>query len=319
MSMTVVNARKYVARIIGGGADNQESLDMADESILRGYQDWQAKKFWRFLQKDTSIATSVAGCTATLGESTVAAPSTGAFDFVNVGQTVTLTGTATLAAGTTISSYTRNSDGTVATITLSNSFGGSTNSNATLVFSANIPVVAGTNEYNLPLDFSAPFTAQFTVNRATLTWRDQRYWDRAVPDQTSEGTPSEYTTYNPLSELSQNYGTKRLRFEVVPSSDDVLLLRYYRSFNTTGTYIDMPDEYLYMFLDYCRNLLLATKKAQDDPAGYGATVQNAAESAAENDEQPTDDDDADQCMKSQYEMGYSNRPLWGNGAFDPFR
>ena len=318
MSITTVNAKIYVARIIGGGASSQESLDMAGESILRGYQDWQGKKFWRFLLKDTTNTTALT-VTATSGSAVVNAPSSGALDFVNVGQTVTVSGTATLPAGTTVSSYARNSDGTVASVTLSNVFGGVTDAAAVLTLGANIPVTAGTNDYNLPTDFNAPFTARLTVTPRPLTWRDQRWWDRVITDQTVRGTPLDYTTYNPYSELSQNFGTPHLKFDRIPDAADTLVLRYYRKFSTTGTNIDMPDEFLYQFLDYCRNILLATKRAQDDPAAYAQSVGAAAEGAAETDEEPTDDNDADQCMKSQWEMGDYNRPLWGNGSFDAFR
>lgn len=319
MSKTLVSAKEYVAQIIGGGANSQESLDMASESILRGYAEWQTKKFWRFLLKDTSNRTFVTGCNCVLAATTVTAPSSGAFDMINVGQTVTVDTGATLAAETTVTAYTRSADGTIATITLSNAFGGVTNATAILTFSADIPIIAGTNDYNLPADFNAPFTAMFTETKRTLTWRDQRYWDRMIQDQTVNGFATDYTTYNPQSELSQNFGTKRLKFNMVPDTNDTMRLRYYRSFNTSGTYVDMPDEYLYIFLDYCRNILLATKKAQDDPQAYAASVAEASEGALEDDEQATDDDDVEQCMKSQFEMGNWNRQIWGNGEFDPTR
>lgn len=316
MSMTVVNARIYVARIIGGGADSQETIDMADEAIRRAYQDWQNKKFWRFLLKDTSRATAITGCNATAGSAVVSAPSTGSFDFVNVGQTVTTTGSATLAADTTVSTVTRNTDGTVASITLSAVFGGTNNTNATLTFSANIPILTGVNEYNVPNDFGGPFTAQMTINKRNLTWRDQRWFDRIIYDQTANGFVECYTVYNPDSELTQNYGTKRLKFEQAPSEADTLLLRYYRTFNPNGTYVDMIDDFLYQFLDYARDILLKTKVAQDNPQVFGDSVAAATEGAVENDEQVTDDDDADQCMKSQWEMGNFNRQIWHNGAFN---
>jgi len=320
MAMTTVNAKIYVARIIGGGAESQEPLDMAGEAILRAYQDWQNKKFWRFLLKDTSATTAVTGVTATGASATVNAPSVGAFDFVNVGQTVTIsTGTATLAADTTVSSVTRGSDGVVTAIVLSNAFGGTTNSAATLTFSANIPITVGTNDLALPLDFNAPFSALTLTTKRTLVYRDQRWWDRTITDQTVRGTPAEYTTYNAYSELTQNFGTMRMKFDRIPDAADTLFLRYYRRFNTTGTYVDIPDDFLYQFLDYARQLLLITKKAQDDPAGYAASAKEGTESAVETDEENTDDNDAEQCMKSQYELGDNNRPLWGNGPFDPFR
>jgi hypothetical protein len=244
-----------------------------------------------------------------------------ALDFVNVGQTVTYSGSAgSLAANTTVLSYTRNTDGTIATVTLSNAVAGiGTTEAGTFTFSANIPVIAGTNDYNLPIDYNAPFTARLTTVQRPLTWRDPRVWDRIITDPSALGTPSDYTHFNPYSDLTQNFGTMHLKFDRVPSANDTLVLKYYRKFNVTASNIDVPDDFLYQFLDYARNVLLALKKAADDPQAYRKDVLDATQSAADTDEEPTDDNDADQCMKSQYEMGTANRALWGNGAFDPYR
>lgn len=321
MSMTTVNAKTYVARILGGAA-SQAVLDMAGEAILRAYSDWQSAKFWTFLLKDTSNSTLVTGCTATASSATVNAPTTGAFDFVNVGQTVTISsGTATLAAGTTVSSFTRNTDGTIASITLSNSFGGTTNTNATLTFSADIPLTAGTNEYNVPTDFNGSYAARLIDSTGPKDWLkfiEQRHWDKVTTDQTLQGVPEAYTTYNPYSEQTQNYGTTRLRvFKTPDASTYVIRLRYFRSFVTTGTYIDVPDQYLYKFLDYASSLLLERKRAADNPDGYVKSTADSFEQAQQNDEQPNDDDDGDVRLKSPYEQG-DVRPIVGNGAFDPF-
>lgn len=315
--MLTSDAKTYIARIVGG-AGTQEILDMASEALSRGYADWEAKKLWRFLLKDTSKATIVTACTATSGSPTVNAPSTGAFDFVNIGQTVTVSGNATLAANTTVSSITYNNDGTVASITLSANFGGSTDPAEVLTFSANIPINSGQRDYNLPTDILAPFDAVTTVNKWILTWRDVRYWDRMNSDQTLTGTPKEYTTFNPYSELTQNYGAKRLRYDVIPNAADSLILKYYRRFNQTGTSVDIPDEYLYPFLDYCANILLQRKVAADKPEMVKGLADEAKQMMSQKDDTPTDDDDADQCLKSAMESGM-NRNLWNNGAFDPFR
>jgi len=314
--ISLVNGKIYVARIIGG-ASSQEALDMAGEAILRGYQDWQNKKFWRFLLKDTSLGFTVAGVSG--NSATLSAPSSGTFDGVNVGVTITVSGNgATLADNTTVSSFTRSAtDGTITTITLSASVTGSSGV-YTATFSGNIPIIAGTNEYNLPTDFNAAFTARMLVAPRTLTWRDQRWWDRMITDQTVQGTPDDYTTYNPISDLTQNFGANRLKFDRIPNVSDTLLLRYYRKFSVTGTNIDMIDDFLYQFLDYCANILLQRKKAQDDPAAYEKGVKDAQQGAADTDEEPTDDNDYDQCMKSQYEMGPQQRNLWNNGQYDPY-
>jgi len=319
MSMTLVSAKIYVARVLGG-ASSQETLDAAGEAITRGYSDWQDKKFWMFLRKDTSATTSVIGCTATGASAVVNAPTAGAFDFVNIGQTVTIAaGTATLAAGTTVLSFVRGSDGVITSITLSNSFGGTTNANATLTFSADIPIIVGVNEYNLPLDYSVGSTAKFFSNlKRTLIWRTQEYWDRVQPDESLTGMASEFTTYNPVSEATQNFGETRLKFDRVPDATDTLRLRYYRAFNTTGTNIDMPNGVLYKFLDYCRSLCLEAKRAKDSPGDYRDSVLDAQEQAAQNDEQPNSETDVDECIKSQHEMGMSGTPLWRNGDFDQY-
>jgi len=321
MSMTVVNARIYVSRVIGGSA-SQEVLDMANEAILRGYQDWQSQKHWRFLLKDTGQSTVVTGCNAVVGSgNTVAAPSVGTFDFVNIGQTVTsASSTAFLAAGTTVTEVTKGTDGVVTSITLSNDFTGTTDANTTLTFSADIPIIVGVNEYNLPLDFNSAATARFTLtNKRTLVWRHQEYWDRLNSDETVRGLPQEFTTYNRFSELTQNFGETLLKFDRVPDAADTMRLRYFRKFNTTGTNIDMPDEILYKFLDYCRSLLLEAKRAQDDPSGYRDSTLDSMKQAEVNDDDRNSEDDADNCIKSQYEMGPAVRPLWGNGDFDAYR
>ncbi len=320
MSMTLVNAKIYVARIIGGAGYN-DVIAMAGEAIQRAYLEWETNKFWRFLLKDTTNTTAVTGVTANPALSGVVnAPSAGSFDFVNVGQTVTISsGTATLAADTTVSVVTRGLDGVVTSITLSNNFGGTTNTNATLTFSANIPIIAGTNDYALPNDFSAPFTARLLTTPRVLIWRDIRFWDRMIVNRDRQGTPSEYTTYNPYSDLTQNYGTTRAEFDVIPSTNDTLILRYYRKFNTSATTLDIPDTYLYQFLDTARRFLLEAKLAQDDPQAYIESVRASEGRAQADDEEPTDDADAETTMKSQFEMGANNRPLWTNGDFDPFR
>ena len=76
MSMTNVNAKLYIARVLGGGS-SQDNIDAAAEALARGYSDWQEKKYWRFLLKDTSNNTLVTGVTATASSAVVNAPSTG--------------------------------------------------------------------------------------------------------------------------------------------------------------------------------------------------------------------------------------------------
>lgn len=324
MPMTLVNAKTYVSRVLGGGS-SQETIDAAAEAIERGYSDWQMQKYWRFLLKNTSRTTSVSAPAAANG-ATLSANGTmiaaNALNFVNIGQTVTYSGTnGSLAAGTTVSSYTRNTDGTIASIVLSNAVTGiGTTEAGTFTFSADIPIKDGTNEYNLPLDYNVAATAKFisTDKHRVLIYRDQAYWDRVQPDETLRGLAAEFTTFNPVSDATQNYGETRLKFDRIPDSDDTLRLLYFRKFNTTGTYIDIPDEYLYKFLDYCRSLLLEAKRAKDDPSGYRDSVIDAMTQAVSNDEEGSTESDVHDCIKSQYEMGLSGVPLWQNGDFNQY-
>lgn len=319
MSMTLTNAKIYVARPLGG-AGNPDIIAMAGEAILRAYADWQNEKFWTFLLKDTSATTAVTGVTATAASATVNAPSVGAFDFVNVGQTVTVSsGTATLAADTTVSSVTRGSDGVITAIVLSNAFGGTTNTSATLTFSADIPLLTGVADYNLPLDFGGSYDARLMDGEKTkVDWIDFRQWESVTTDQTLQGLVERYTIYNPVSEGTQNYGTSRLRVFRVPNANRTLRLMYFRTFNTSATTIDVPDQYLYQFLDYARSIVLKLKIALDNPEGMIADAMAGFASAKQNDEQPNDDDDGDTRLKSPYEMGGGARPIVGNGEFSPY-
>lgn len=316
MAMTTVNAKVYIARVLGG-AQSPTVIDQAGEALIRGYSDWQNMRNWDFLLKDNTQPTAVTGVTATGASATVNTPSTGAFDFINVGQSVALTsGTATLATGTTVSSFTRNNDGTIASIVLSNAVGGTTDTNSTLTFGAYIHVTAGTNDYNLPTDCHELYSARFITNsKRPLRYRRQRQWDRVQWDQTVQGTPEEYTQYNPYSEATQNHGTYHLKFDVIPQQADDMLIRYYRRFTTDGTYVDVHDKFLYAFLDYCRGLLLEAKRAQENPTAYLNSVQTTAVKMGESEEEVEDDDD--NFMKSQYEMGAHHRPIVGNGEFWP--
>jgi len=318
MSKTLAEAKTYVSRPLGG-AGNPEILAMAAEAIQRAYTDWQNAKFWTFLLKDTSATTSVSSLVATASSASVSVVTAGSMDFVNVGQTVTIAaGTATLAAGTTVSAVTRGTDGVITAITLSNAFGGTTNSSATLTFSADIPLLEDVADYNLPNDFHGAHGARLIDGEMTpLQWIDIRQWDRATNDQTLPGKPDFYTTYNPVSEGTQNFGTVRMRVFKTPDGARTLRLRYFRKFNETATTIDVPDQYLYQFLDYARQLCLAMKLAMDDPSGMITLGQQGFATAQVSDEQPNDDEDGDARLKSPYEDFGFRGPIVGNGDFWP--
>jgi len=315
MSMTRALARVYVARVLGG-ANDDKAWDMAEEALVRAASDWQTAHLWESYLKDTSLGFAVTGLTATLAASTVSAATAGVLDGVNVGVSVTISsGSATLAAGTTVLSYTRASDGTIATITLSNAFGGTTNTNATLTFSGDIPILEGVQDYNAPPDFATPYMARLTSSPEwDLTYIRPRLWNRMAVNQTTRGIVEAYTMFNAISPATQARGTKRLRVYRIPNADNVMQMAYYRAINETADPVDVPDEYLYKFLDYARGLLVMTKRAMDSPGDYLKLAGSGVQSAVTDDEE--DSEDEDKRMISQMEQGNMNRPLWTNGAFN---
>lgn len=316
MSISRTDARTYISRVIGG-ANDPKVIDMAEEALIRGFSDWQTAKNWEGTLKDTSLGFSVAGLTATATSASVSGTA-GNLDAVNVGVTVTVTsGTATLAASTTVSSVTRNSDGTIATIVLSNAFGGTTDTNATLNFGADIPILTGVQDYNVPGDFWKPYLAQLITTSPTwaLEFIRPRYWGRRVLQATAAGLVEAYTVFNAFSPNTQHYGTKRLRIYRVPAQNATLRLTYYRKLNALSDPLDIEDVHTYKFLDLCRAILLETKRATDAPEGYIKLASAGLQNAMVDDEEITDDED--KRLISQMEMGDSQRPLWSNGEFNP--
>jgi hypothetical protein len=296
----------YVAGILGGSRSPQ-ILDAAEEALLRAFEDWQAAKFWRFLLKDTAAGFKVVSCTVSDSVLTVSAPTTGAFDGVNIG--ITVTGT-DIQANTVVTAYTRNEDGTIATITLS--LMPTKDASETLTFGGNIPIIAGTQEYNAPPDFGSFYHGRTLVNKWPLSYIEYRDWNRSTVDHTVQGVIEAITVYNPVSELTQNYGTKRLSTFRISHLADVLFMQYYRSFNKLADPVDIPDAVQYKFLDYAQWRLLEKKTAHDDrlpqieKMALGALGQ-----AITDDEEETEDEDV--YMKSQMEMfGQTGgqRPLW---------
>jgi hypothetical protein len=178
-----------------------------------------------------------------------------------------------------------------------------------------ITLVAGTSDYTLPADFNGSYTARMIDSlgtKSSLRFIDQRYWDKNTGDQTLQGIPHAYTI------LSPSGTTATMRVFKVPNAAYVVRLRYFRSFITTGTTIDIPDEYLYKFLDCARAILLEAARAVKDPTAFLAVTRASFEDASQTDEQLNDDDDNDSRLKSPYECGDSRRPIVGNGIFDDF-
>lgn len=306
-------AKTYIARIIGGAGD-AGVLDMAEEALQKGYSEWQTARNWEGLLKDDTLGFTVAGLT-TISD-TLAPTVAGDFDGVNIGVTVTLSvvsGTPALTTGTTVKNYLRNSTGGVATIILTNAITGS--GTYSLTFTGDIPIIQGIQDYNLPPDFFRAYTARLISNKQwPVDFVRPRYWNKRTINDQVQGVVEAYTIFNSISSNTQGNGTKRLRVYRIPASADILRLTYYRMFNVLADPIDMEDDFLYKFLDFCSAILLDRKRAQDNPSGYMAEVMSNMQAAMVADEETTEDEDI--RLISQMEMGDTQKPLWTNGQFN---
>jgi hypothetical protein len=318
MSITRTNAKKYLAKGIGA-AINSEVLQMAEEALQRGFSDWQSAKNWYFMLKDTAAGFTIAGVTLTNGSATVNSPSTGAFDALNRGVALTDSGSK-LAANTTVLSLTRGSDGTVTAITLSAVVAG-TSGSVTLTVAGDIPLQVGIQEYNMPTDFYEPYHMRMIGKRLPLDYIQYRYWNMKIIDHTIQGLPVAFTIYNPVSAESQNYGTYRFRVFRIPQGNnvgdayDTVTFQYYRKFNFDADPLDIPDRYLYKFLDYCQWLLLMKKNAVDERLPAIQALASAALQSAMTDDEELAEEEGQQRLISQVEAGLIPRPLWSNSQF----
>jgi hypothetical protein len=316
MSISRTNAKKYIAKGIGA-ALNSDVLQMAEEALQRGFSDWQSAKNWYFMLKDTAAGFLVTGC-AYNNTTIISAPSLGAFDGVNKGISISGTG---VPASATVTDYSRNSDGTIATITISAATTGGAQTNQTLTFGGDIPLLVGIQEYNLPTDFYEPYHMRMLSKRLPLDYIQYRYWNMKIIDHTIQGLPVAYTIYNPVSAESQNYGQYRFRVFRIPQGVntgdpyDTVTHQYYRRFSFDADPLDIPDRYLYKFLDYCQWLLLMKKNAQDPRLeAFAALAQTALQQAMTDDEELAEEE-GQQRLISQMEAGLIPRPLWSNSQF----
>ena len=306
------SAKTFISRVLGG-ASSPQILAMCEESILEAFTDWENAKNWKFLLKDTGQGFIVSGVTLTVS-TTVSAPSAGAFDGVNIGITVTDSG-GKIPANTTVSGYTRNTDGTIASITLSNT--PASGSGLVLTFGPDIPIQTGVSIYNAPPDFRKPYHARLTSRvRWPLSYIEFRDWNRVVLDQTTPGAVEAYTVYNPVSPATQNYGTKRLQVMRVPHLTDTMFMQYYRTFNKLADPLDLADNNLYQFLTYARWKLSLMKISHDDRIPNLEKAALAALAAAMTDDEE-ESEDLETRMKSQIEAAGEIRPLWTNAEFFP--
>jgi hypothetical protein len=306
MIMTLTEAKAYVAAVVGG-ANSAGDLALAGRAITAAYMDFQKEWFWNFLLKDTARGFSVSGCTLA-ASTTVTAVTTGQYDGVNKGVTVTVTGTGNGAvpANTTVTDYHRDANGNIDTLTLSAAATAGTVGANTLTFSGNIPIISGTEEYNPPPDFASPKHARLLSLKWPLTYTPYAEWNMITRDHTISLPSGRYTLYNPDSESTQKFS--RLRLLPPPSMNDTLFMQYYRAFDPTRSSLDIPDEYVFNLLDYAQWRMLKLKNAGDEriPEYRNAALKALAD-AVSNDQEQAEDEDI--CMRSQMDI-WNETPSW---------
>jgi hypothetical protein len=317
MSISRVDARTYISRIIGG-ANDPKVQDLAEEALIRGFSDWQTAKDWEDTLKDTSVAQPSFSAHVHNGNGLVHEPSdpavaSGSLNFINVG--MTMTASANFTGTLTVLSYTRDVNGNVNSFTVDQN--GTSTGNITMTMtSTDIPLLVGVQDYNLPLDLWKPYMARLTSKAQwPIEFIRPRFWNRRTLSSTVQGLVEAYTIFNTVSPNTENFGTKRLRVYRIPSANDVLQVTYYRKLNALSDPLDMNDMYLYKFLDLCRSILLRTKRAQDAPDAYVKEAGAGMENAMVSDEEISEDED--KRLISQMEVGDAQRPLWTNGPFNP--
>jgi hypothetical protein len=287
MPKTRLEATQYIARALGAEG-NTTQLAAALDALYAAIQEWNLKRDWNFLLMDTRDGFAVAGCSNAAGA--VTTTTTDGFAGVNIGTTFTVTDGA--PAGTyTVSAI-------VSTTAITVTGGGGNFSTESLTFSGDILTVIGTEVYNLPAPFKRPYTARIVGGtERTLGWKDQREYDRLYQEQSTGSQPEWYNLFNP-STFTQARQTGKIRLLPTPSTVETLRVRFFRPIAepaATGTYLDVPDRYVYALLEAARWHYLKNHDAET--ARLQMTEQKASElyqRCAVDDEGETEDRDV--CM-----------------------
>ena len=311
MSMTLNSAASEVAKIIGGQNDTAV-IALAKTAIKATVEDWNSAKPWNFLLKDTAAGFTVTGVSWTGTVTTINAPSTGAFDGVN--KNITVSG-GNVVANTTVSNYTRNTDGTIASITLSLATS-ATSTNVTLTFGGNIPILVDIDEYNLPTDFSSSYGVYLQTAKRQLKFIRYRDWNILITDHTAKRWVSAYTIYNPVSPQTQNFSTYRMKVFGVPGSTDTVFLQYYREMNADASTLDIPNSFLYKLIFYAQWILARMKDTEDSRLPVLEQTAKTALQAAISDDEDTISEEDDFRAVSQMDAWNGDRTvIWSNGEF----
>ena len=312
MSMLLTDADSYIANVMGGRNDTNMKA-RAREALSDALEELQLRNDWSFLLTDTAQTFTVAGChTGGVLSATLQTTTTNGFASCLQGMTITGTG---ITAGTTVSAMIA---GSTTTLTMSTQANIASGASITATFGGTIPIIAGTDSYLLPTRFWKPYSARYVSNsKQALTYVTQRELDMTAWDQTQQGFTDRYTIYNPT--LFDASGTQQAKLKLfrVPAANDTLLLRYYRPFSMSGTYVDIQDEYLYTALLAAQVALIRTKNATDErlPSMVALKERRVTQMIANDRNEGGEDEQIG--MHSLTELSWLNRgdPIWPRGDY----
>jgi hypothetical protein len=236
-----------------GASGDSVQLAAAADSILEAIQEWNIRHDWSFLLMDSSNATAITLCTSDgLTPATITTTVPNGFAGINIGQTITNSALATSTVASITSTTVIVLAGALATGT------------GTMTFSANIPIIANSDTYNLPTPIGRPYSARTLANEQTLTYKEQREIDRVYLVQSATRTPIFYNLFNTTS-FSTSRQNGKIRLFPIPSAGDTLLVRYYRPISEPASgadNLDIPDQYVYALLALAKYFFLRDHDAE---------------------------------------------------------
>jgi hypothetical protein len=264
-------AYAFVARAMSRGSDTDRTAS-AKDAIAEAIETWNLRRDWRFLAMDTRNGFSVTACTVgSLG----ATHATNGFAGVNIGQTVTSSNAADFVTPTNRTITAVAADGSsVSWAVASDGAGGS---GRTLTFSADIPMISGTDLYNLPTAIKRIYDVRLLINERPLAWKDERMLDRIFLTRSSSVMPAFYNNYNDGSfSTVKEYG--RIRLSPIPSVADTIRVKYHRLISQPSSdsdLIDMPARYVYSMLTMARYYFMLNYDAENPrTATFGARAED---------------------------------------------
>ena len=256
--MIYSDAYTYVARGLSFAGSDADRIASAKDGIKAAIEEWNLRRDWRYLLMDTRNGFTVAACTSNGATPSVITTTTpNGFAGVNIGQTATgLSGTITVVSV----------GSTNLTLTAAEMVTGGP---VTLTFSGDIPIVVGSDLYNLPTTIKRIYSVRLLTNERTLSWKDEREIDRKYISQTQQVVPAFYNNFNDASfSPVKPYG--RLRIFPISSVTDTCRVRYYRPIvqpSSDSDVLDMPERYTFGMLILAKYYFLTGYNAENARTG----------------------------------------------------